>query len=495
MDYPGKFLTAFGLILLLLVGKISIFDEDNVEESWEEETKIKPFTFENDICSLYDKSKLIDYMLFERKYKPLVVIIADQFIDGINRVRNLSGNKRVLNDYGIKNIPYYSQFYQIILKNIYLFEVNDTYYFIYPVDFQDHLLTIYSQKKLLKDNLGITFDFVNVKKESPFYEDILIPLEPSCTNCPLVNYVNEKIRKDESFSELFELRKQLFREQETKNLSFNAFDNDNICSSIGFNLNSQGANTYMRFNSLLKQIQNNSKSMEKSKKRSIVERSLICFQSRNLEVTEYQLLGYVSDVKDVMIMIDYLNWIDRTILSLKINDTSFGGLCENEHKIEILKLFCFVKEMSDVTSRNITGWTEALDELVAMPLISKLSWFHSLMIYYNYDYTFEKSRISSELFYLKQEMLNVSENWKDVMNITYEKIGSSLSVNTYHYYDLMYFSICNFYNYWEIVDNLLLEVKFKRLVIIIVDDMKQGIRIAKQIRELLYSFERTKSFL
>ncbi|XP_043481341.1 uncharacterized protein LOC122510632 [Leptopilina heterotoma] len=485
MEYRRKFLTAFGLILLLLVGKISIFDEENVEKSRVEETKIKPLTFEDDICSLYDNSLLFDFVLFERKYKPLVVIIADKFIDGINRVRNLNGSKRILNDKEIKHYPYYSQLYKIMLENIYLFEVNDTYYFIYPVDFQDHLLTIYSQKKLLKGNLGITFDFVNVKKESPFYEDILIPLEPSCTNCALVKYVNEKLRKGESFSELFELRKQLFREKKTKNLSFNVFDNDNICASMGFNLNSKGASSLLRFNSLLKQIQTNSKSVKDSKKKSIVERSLICFQSRDLKKTEGEFLRSIANkhyLKDIMAMIDYLNWINSTISSLKSNDNSFGGLCENEHKIEIIKLFCFMKKKSDVTSHNVTAWIDALKQNVAKTLKSKLKWFNKLIYLYKNEYTMSKNEIVRVLNYLKQETLNVTVDWKDVMTITHEHVEDSLSEITNYNYKTKYNTICTIYEHWKTIDNLLLEMKFKKLVIIVVDDMKQGIRIAKQIR-------------
>ncbi|XP_043481336.1 uncharacterized protein LOC122510628 [Leptopilina heterotoma] len=477
MHSQSTFSITLTLIFLLMAGQISIYGENNVEE-----TEIKSLTFENDICSIYDNSKIIDSVLFERKYKPLVVIIAEKFIDGINRVRNLSASKRVLNNYWIMYNPYYRQLHQTILGNIYLLQANDTYYFIYPVDFQDHLLTIYSQKKLLKDNLGITFDFVNVKKESSFYEDILIPLEPSCTNCPLVNYVKEKLQKGESFAELFQLRKQLFKEQKTKNLSFNAFDNDNICASMGFNLNSQSLNSYLRFNLLLKQIQSKSKSIEKIKKRSTVERSLTCFQSRNFEVTEDQFLSYVSGVKDVMVSIDYLNWINNTISSLKSNDNSFGGLCENEHKIGTFKLFCFITGISEVTSHNTAAWIEALKEYVAKSLIGKLSWFNRVIFLYKKEYFFKNNSIFSLLYVLKRRMLYSSNNWRNVMNITYNIVKDSLGANTNYNDDLMFSSTCTIYKHWKTIDDLLLAVKFKRLVIIVTESMREGIRTVNQIR-------------
>ncbi|XP_043466602.1 uncharacterized protein LOC122501312 [Leptopilina heterotoma] len=481
MNYRNKFLTGLGLILLLLVGKISIFDVDKVEESRVEELEIKPLTFENDICSLYDIFKVIDSMLFERKYKPLIVIIAANLSIGVNRVRNLSGNKRILNDDEIKNNPHHSQLYQTILENIYLFQANDKYYFVYPLNFQHHFLTIYSQRKLLNNNLGITFDFVNLKKKFPFFDDIFIPLEPSCTNCPVVKYVKEKLQKGESFSELFQLRKKLFREKQTKNLSFTPFDNDYICTSMGFNINSQSSSSLMRFNSLLEQIQNNSKNVEK---RRTVERSRMCFQSRQLKIAEDVFYGNMKNqlyLNDIMVTIDYLNWINNTISSLNGSDISFGGLCENEHKIGIFKLFCFMKGISDVTSHNITEWTVAIKKLLTKSLISKLRWFNRLIYLYKNEYTISKN-YTSMLEYLKEKMLTVSENWSNVMNITYNIVKDSLRVNNHFDYNLENISICTIYENWETIDDLLFEANYKRLVIIVVDDIKKGIKIAKQIR-------------
>ncbi|XP_043481352.1 uncharacterized protein LOC122510640 [Leptopilina heterotoma] len=474
MHTQSTFSIALTLISLLIAGQVLVRGEENVEE-----TEIKPLTFENDICSLYDNSKLIDSMLFERKYKPLVVIIAEKFIDGINRVRNSSESKRILNDFWIKNNPYYSQLHEA-LKNIHLYQANDTYYFVYPVDFQDHFLTVYSQRKLLDNNLGITFDFVNVKKESPFYEDILIPLEPRCTNCPLARYIGEKLQKGESFSELFELRNQLFREKEGKNFSSTTVNDYDICDSIGFNINSQSMTSLLHFNSRLKQIQNNNVSVERSKKRSTVEKNLICFQSRNLdvmnfEINEHYLIGLI-------IANDYLNLINNTVSSLKSNDSSFGNLCENKHKIRILNLFCFMTEISDVTSHNIPAWTDALKKIVTKPLSSILELFNSLIDLYKNEYTISENEIFFTLDYLKREMLNATENLRYVMTAVYALVDNSLRVNNHFDYNIEYTSICTIYNHWEIIDALLFEVKFKRLVIIVTESMREGIRTVNQIR-------------
>ncbi|XP_043481333.1 uncharacterized protein LOC122510625 [Leptopilina heterotoma] len=474
MHSQSTFSITLTLIFLLMAGQISIHGERNVKE-----TNVKPLTFEDNICSLYDNSKVIDSVLFRKNYKPLVIIIADKISDGINRVTNFSERKRILNDNRIKHNPYYSQLHKA-LKNIHLYQANDTYYFVYPVNIQYHFLTVYSQRKLLSDNSGITFDFVNVKKQFPFFEDILIPLEPSCTNCTLARYIGEKLQKGESFSELFELRKQLFREKETKNLSFQALNNfDNICTWMGFNVNSQSASSLMRFNSLLNQIKSNSKRLEKNKKRRTVKRNLICFQSRHLEVTE--LLGYGSDLKDVMVMIDYLNWINNTVSSLKKNDISFVDFCENEHKIDIFKLFCFVNGISGIMPYKITEWIQVLKKRVAESLISKLHWFNSVIFLYNNEYSLRNDYIFSSLDDLKRKMLHLGDNCRNVMNIIYNIVKHSLSVNNNNNYIPMDSTICTIYEHWKTIDDLLFDVKFKRLVIIVVDDMKQGITTVNKI--------------
>ncbi|XP_043466709.1 uncharacterized protein LOC122501377 [Leptopilina heterotoma] len=471
MDYRRKFLTGLGLILILLVGKISIITENNVEK-----TEINPLTFENDICTIYDNLSVINSMLFEKEYKPLIVIIADKFIDGINRVRNLSESKRILNDAGIQNNPYYSLLYQTVSENIYLFQANDTYYFVYPVDFQDNFLTIYFQWKLLHNNLGIIFHFFDVKKEFPFFDDIFIPLQPSCTNCPLVKYINEKLQKGESFSELFELRKQLFREQKTKNLTFTPFDNDYICTWMGFNNNSQSSRSLMRFNSLLEQIQNNSANVEKSKRRRTVERSLSCFQSRYLyfRISEHY-------VQNFLITNGYLNWINRTISSLRGNDVSYGGLCENKHRIEILKFFCFMKDISDVTSHYIPAWTEALKKLVTKPLSIILKWYNLARYFYTDEYIIIVDPIVSIINTIFHRALEEFKRLNDKLNNTNEK-RDILSRITDYKYETSYITICTIYEHWKTIDDLVLEVKSNRLVIIVADNMRTGIATVNKIK-------------
>ncbi|XP_043462401.1 uncharacterized protein LOC122498640 isoform X2 [Leptopilina heterotoma] len=425
---------------------------------------------DNDICTVYDSSFLIDYLLFQKSYKPLIVIIAGEFIDGINRVRNISQSKRILFDNEITN-KHWSKMHNMITENFYLYEAHNVYYFVYPVNILDDFFIIYYQKILLKDQLGVTFDFINLKKEYPFYEDILVPLKPSCSNCPLVEYVNKKLKTGESFFELFILREQLFGEK-TKYTSLKAFDNDYACDSIGFNINSQSESFLMYFNSLLQQIQN--KNLDQDKKASISERSLKCFKSRNLVVTKDIFYDNINEQnkKHPFTGINYLNWINKTVFTLNENDRSFGNICKDEHKIYLFKLFCFIKDVSDITSYNTSAWTDTLQQLIATALVKKLMWFNRLMSLYQYEYLLEIDFILIKLENLEKEIQNESGNWMSVMSTAYNlvsnlKIGKSGSMSTLS-------SPCLFYNYLDTIDSILPELEFKRLVIIVTDCMLTG---------------------
>ncbi|XP_043462409.1 uncharacterized protein LOC122498644 [Leptopilina heterotoma] len=421
MIYRSKLLVAFNLILPVLLGQISILRGSDVETKERNQSMS-----DDDICTLYDYSLVLDQCLFRKNYKPLIVTIARKFTDGINRVRNISQSKRILYDNEITN-KHWSKMHNMITENFYLYEAHNVYYFVYPVNILDNSFTIYCQKMLLGDQLGVTFDFVNVRKENPFFEDILVPLKPSCSNCPLVEYVNKKLKTGESFSELFALREQLFREK-TKYTSLKAFDNDFACNSIGFNINSESESFLMHFNTLLQQIQN--KNVDQDKKTSISERSLKCFKSRNLVVTKKFFYDNINkqNIKDPFTRINYLNWINETVFSLNVNDTSFGNICKNEHKIYVLKLFCFIKDISSMTSYNIPGWIDTLRQLVTSSLSKQLTWFNILMSLYQNEYLMESDLISLRLENLKNEIQNESGDWMIVMTTAYNLISNLMKV-------------------------------------------------------------------
>ncbi|XP_043462399.1 uncharacterized protein LOC122498639 [Leptopilina heterotoma] len=469
MDYRSKFLAAFGLILLLLVGKISILTENNLEKK--ERNQSMP---DDDICTLYDYSLVLDQWLFRKNYKPLIVTIARKFTDGINRVRNISQSKRILYDNEITN-KHWSKMHNMITENFYLYEAHNVYYFVYPVNILDNSFTIYCQKMLLGDQLGVTFDFVNVRKENSFFEDILVPLKSNCSNCPLVEYVNKKLKTGESFSELFVLREQLFREK-TKYTSLKAFDNDFACNSIGFNNNSESKSFLMHFNTLLQQIQKNSNNFDESKKKRIFERSLKCFKSNHLFVTEEIFNDNIQEqtLKHPFTGINYLNWINETVFSLEVNDSSFGNICKNEHKIYIFKLFCFIKDISSITSHNIPAWIDTLRQLVTSSLSKQLTWFNSLVTLYQNKDLVESDLILFQLENLRKEMLNESVHWMSAMNITFNLVLNLIREKSGNM--SMLSSPCLLYNYLDTIDSLLLEMEFKRLVIIVADSMQTGIR-------------------
>ncbi|XP_043484055.1 uncharacterized protein LOC122512344 [Leptopilina heterotoma] len=474
MIYRSKFLVAFNLILLVLLGQISILRGSNVEEK--ERTSMP----DNDICTLFDYSRAIDRLLFRKNYKPLIVLIASEFIEGINRVRNISHSKRISYDKIIKNNNYWSMMYNIISENFYLFQADHVYYFIYPVNILHYSFTIYCQKMLLSDQVGVTFDFVNVKQEYPFYEDILVPLKPSCTNCLLVEYVNKKLQAGESFSELFQLREQLFGEK-TKYISLEAFDNDYVCDSIGFNINSESESFIMHFNTLLQQIKKNN-NFDESYKKNVSDRSLKCFNSRLLIVRHDMFYDNIEqpNEKHPFTGINYLNWINETVFSLNANDTSFGNICKNEHNINTFKLFCFIKDVSDITSYNISAWTDTLQQHVNKSLVKPMVWFNSLMSLYQNEYLVEKDFILHQLENLKKQTLNESGNWRNAMRKAYNLVSNLTREE--NSIKSMLSSPCLFYNYLDTINALLPEMNFKKLVIIVTNNMQTGIWKAGFIR-------------
>ncbi|XP_043466884.1 uncharacterized protein LOC122501466 [Leptopilina heterotoma] len=467
-------------ILILLSLITSAIGENTAEEIGRNSS-----LFDNDVCTLYDYSEEINNLLFKENYKPLVVVIAAEFIDGINRVKQLTQWRRILPDNNeMKNSTYFSHLYHTIQEHFYLFKANNQNYFVYPVNILDNVFTIYFQKMLLNDSLGVTFNFVNVLKGYSFFEDIFIPLNPNWPNCTLSEYVNNKLQRGESFSELFELREQLFGNKESNYFSIKAQNNYDICDSNGFNFISQSESLW-HFNSLLQQIQNNANSAENEKKISIVEKSLSCLQSRHLEVTDEVFdknINCQQYSKCAMIGIDYLNWINQTVSSLSSNDTSFGNLCEYRHKIKVLELFCFIKNVTGITSQDITASIDTLKRLVANSLISQLEWFNDLISLYKYEYITDIDLRLQVFRRLSGEIQNVNENWGNVMSTVYNYVEYALMrENDNIKHSPTYNSIDTIYKHWETIDDLIFDVKFKKLVIIVVDHMRTGLEITKQI--------------
>lgn len=385
---------------------------------------------DDDICTFYDYSLHIDHLLFQKNYKPLIVIIASELIDGINRVTNISHSKRIVSkEFTIQNSRYMLKIHKMIEDNFYLFEANNMYYFVYPVNSLHNLFTIYCQKMLLNNLVGVTFHFVNVKKEYPFFEDILIPLQQSCTKCPLVEYVNQKLQTGKSFSELFTLREQLFRAK-TKYTSLKTLDNNYDCASIGFNINFQNKTFLLYFNSLLQKIQK-SNNVNESKQASFFERSLKCFKSRNIYVTNEIFYDDIREknLKHPFTGINYLNWINETIFSLRKNDSSFGNICKDEHKMYTFKLFCFIKDVSDITSYNIATWVYTLQQLVAKSLTKELKWFNSLMTVYQEEYILKNDSISHKFENLKKQIPNEVLHWNSVMHTSFNLVFNLMVSN------------------------------------------------------------------
>lgn len=236
-----------------------------------------------DTCILYDYSEVIDNILFYEKLKPVIIIIADEINVGITRAKYLTNNQRVLKSINFTDIPDGQRLYKIISQNIFLYKTENIYYFVYPKNLKMDLLTIYCQNKLMKNNFGVMFNFLNLENTFPYWSEIIIPVKPHslCTNCTFQEYVKEKLKSGESFSELFDIHKQLFSQKE--HVFFNKPIN---IVMFYYNLYSNERESTTYFNTLMTGIEYVSKNSRQNGK------SLACF---NLKYSDKENFNFLKN--------------------------------------------------------------------------------------------------------------------------------------------------------------------------------------------------------
>ncbi|XP_043466480.1 uncharacterized protein LOC122501231 [Leptopilina heterotoma] len=97
---------------------------------------------------------------------------------------------------------------------------------------------------------------------------------------------------------------------------------------------------------------------------------------------------------------------------------------------------------------------------------------------YKKEYFLKNDFLLLALENLKKPIPHVNENWRSVMNTTYNLVSNLTREKSMK---SILSSSCLFYNYWETIDALLPEMNFKRFVIIVVNDMLTGVWKAKSI--------------
>ncbi|XP_043472605.1 uncharacterized protein LOC122505189 [Leptopilina heterotoma] len=455
----------------------------SLDQNAADERRTSSRHFDDDICTFYDYTKAIDELLFTETSKPLVIIIADNMIKGIQKAKDLTQDTRINNRESRDNHQN-SQLFDKILEKIHLYESKDISYFVYPVNMRNDLLTTYCQRKLINDSFVVMFHFLNSKNEFPFEEEIFIPLKPHsmCTKqCTFIEYVEEKMQIGKTFFELFELRKKLFSEAAREN--FLISKSDKIDNSLFYQkLNSQNVSSMIYFNMLLEEIRNSSINLKDMVESTFVEKSINCFKSRCLGNKEFNFLKDSGiHVRNVLTFTDYLTLLNSTIFSLDSSDASFGNLCNMIHYSEVIKLFCFIKNLSDATSLNIEAWISNLKLFVSNSLMSQLSWFNRLVALYRNQYYLdantserEKSKLSMEIEYMDKDF----RQWMKfaLSSINYVMRGKKLE-QLYETFE----DITIFYEYWETIDELLFDVKIDKLVIILTDDVAKGIQVLEKM--------------
>lgn len=368
-----------------------------------------------DTCILYDYSEVIDNILFYEKLKPVIIIIADEINVGITRAKYLTNNQRVLKSINFTDIPDGQRLYKIISQNIFLYKTENIYYFVYPKNLKTDLLTIYCQNKLMKNNFGVMFNFLNLENTFPYWSEIIIPVKPHslCTNCTFQEYVKEKLKSGESFSELFDIHKQLFSQKE--HVFFNKPIN---IVMFYYNLYSNERESTTYFNTLMTGIEYVSKNSRQNGK------SLACF---NLKYSDKENFNFLKNsdfdkyyVRRALSLIDYMNLLKTTILSLNASDSNtFENLCNIRPYSNLIKLFCFIKNLSNAQSHKTLTWINRLENFLSDSLISQLSWFDKLVDFYKKEYELDENTIIIQKQNLNKMLRNVDEKYEYWMNTTY----------------------------------------------------------------------------
>lgn len=379
-----------------------------------------PF-FEN-TCELYDYSEAIDDLLFEEKGQQLVIIIADNMNQGIARAENLTKSIRIMPKLKREDLDYSKQFlYDLILDQFYLYTSLDINYFVYPMNMLSDILTIYWQKKLIKDYSYITFNFVNVNENVSSFEDIAIPLMPYliCTNCSLLDYVQKKLKKGESFAELLDLRKRLFSDAMKNHFFVINFNEIDMWSLLDRYSNFQNETSMVHVSMLLKKINNTSYTDRNS---------LQCFESRITTMGNFIFKRSsldMSKMRNILILSDYLQSVSSNITSLSISEP-FKYICSNVQMSELIRLFCFIKDLSDATVYNSTEWIKSLKQFANESLLNQKSWFKELILLYLNFSTLEKSQIVEGMKNLNTEMQKVEKNSKQLMEEAYYTVDLAI---------------------------------------------------------------------
>ncbi|XP_043472606.1 uncharacterized protein LOC122505190 [Leptopilina heterotoma] len=463
-------------ILLLLI--LAIFSP---KQNAAEQGRASSAPFDENICSLYDNTKLIDDLLFTQNSKPLVIIIADNMIHGIQRAKDLSLDRRIFNNRQNRDN---SQFYEKMMEKIYLYESREISYFVYPVNMRNNLLTTYCQRKLINDSFSVMFHFLNSMNEFPFVEEIFIPLKPHsmCTkHCTFIEYIKEKMQIGENFLELFELRKRLFSEEGRKHFFIRKIEKIDL-SLFYENSLSQNESSMIFFNSLLVEIQNSpSNSLKENGENS---KSLECFQTRCLHQKNdffQHSHSAMKHLRNILILIEHLNLLNSTIFSLDSSDASFENFCNMIHYSDVIKLFCFIKDLSDATSLNIEAWISNLKLFAANSLIGKLSWFNRLLALYKNQYYLDEKFIETEKKELSTQTINFEKSYGDWFQFTLVSVRSLMETEYSETNHETFENISVFYDYWETIDELIFDVEIEKLVIILTDDVAKGIHVLEKM--------------
>lgn len=405
------------------------------------------------LCTLYDNLKSINNFL-KPKYKRLFVIIADKMKDAITLAEILSDNNRSLPE----KENHYSHIQQLLyndtVENYYLYYNKDTsvHIFVYPRNLKNEILSTYLAKKTIesaesikialtcneennKDALNHMFEIagkilrnVDLKLNNELRESIIFLPLTIRVKCGYLKAIN-------NLEKYFYLKFAKFKDSPKSNDLFaNLYSNSqnlDIQESIEYYLIEPiltmklvfGMNELCEMDEVFTHSQRvlvwNYMSTNKTLIKfnlSLTENdeTLKCFQSRILEMGN-SILGpnLKMTLTGVFTFLNYLQSTYWNLTQLK-DDTSFKDLCNCNEKLDIVKLFCHIRYMSD-TSYKSQIWINSLQNFAEEYLKKKIVWYVKTKLVYDNANYLDESNILQQFHDLYEEIPEIWGNNEELI--------------------------------------------------------------------------------
>lgn len=378
-------------------------------------------------CLLYNYWETIDALLPKMNFKRLVIIVVNDVLTGARKIESIAG-KRVVPKLKRKDLHYKKQFlYDEIMKHIHLTVSNDTYYYIYPFNYNRYhdVFITYFEYKMIKDYFKVVFYFVNIfnffelNDDNSIRSDSVIPALPD--NCHLfTTNCRKRFLKPMYLISLH----QEFHRRYSKYFSVYA----TFYSSLTEFINNHDSH-HKKSNEYAQKFYNFLKGQQISYDTDYLFKDLPCssLQKFNKKINiDFHITKFEHFTNIVKLMNTALKNITSTNITKKDNLKYF---CKNSNLLTFIKFFCFLEinyvegmlkfidTKSHYVDRNkyMTILVEKEKNVVHNYLSNTLVWMNGIFMYKIISYFLNLN----EMLKYYTEALKMISNSVDLFNTFY----------------------------------------------------------------------------